>query len=227
MLDNNKYSVSEENYIKAIFHLQEEVDRVNTVQLALAMKTKPASITDMLKKLKAKKLLDYQPYYGFKLTAEGNKIALGVIRRHRIWEYFLSEKLKFNLHEIHELAEVLEHVSSKKLIDKLDAYLGSPKFDPHGDPIPDFEGKITLEDYVLLSTMKVKTKGRVCRIASASKKIMELISHQQIKLGSQITVEQRFEFDDSIEIMIDGKHKTNISQQLAKNIFISYDAKKR
>jgi DtxR family Mn-dependent transcriptional regulator len=227
MLDNNKYSVSEENYIKAIFHLQEEVDRVNTVQLAQAMKTKPASITDMLKKLKAKKLLDYQPYYGFKLTAEGNTIALGVIRRHRLWEYFLAEKLKFNLHEIHELAEVLEHVSSKKLIDKLDAYLGSPKFDPHGDPIPDLNGKITTEDYVLLSTMKVKAKGRICRIASASKKIMEIISHQQIKLGSQIIVEQRFEFDDSIEIMIDGKHKANISQQLAKHIFISYESKKR
>jgi DtxR family Mn-dependent transcriptional regulator len=191
------------------------------------MKTKPASITDMLKKLKAKKLLDYQPYYGFKLTAEGNTIALGVIRRHRLWEYFLAEKLKFNLHEIHELAEVLEHVSSKKLIDKLDAYLGSPKFDPHGDPIPDLNGKITTEDYVLLSTMKVKTKGRICRIASASKKIMEIISHQQIKLGSQIIVEQRFEFDDSIEIMIDGKHKANISQQLAKHIFISYESKKR
>lgn len=227
MLDANKYSVSEENYIKAIFHLQEEVERVNTLQLAQAMKAKPASITDMLKKLKNKKLLDYQPYYGFKLTAEGNKIALGIIRRHRIWEYFLSEKLQFNLHEIHELAEVLEHVSSKKLIDKLDAYLGSPKFDPHGDPIPDLNGKIAIEDHVLLSMMKVKTKGRVCRITSASKKIMELISHQQIKLGSQILVKQRFEFDDSMEIMIDGKHKVNISQQLAKSIFISYEAKKR
>lgn len=227
MLDTNKYSVSEENYIKAIFHLQEEVERVNTVQLAQALKTKPASITDMLKKLKNKKLLDYQPYYGFKLTAEGNKIALGIIRRHRIWEYFLAEKLQFNLHEIHELAEVLEHVSSKKLIDKLDAYLGSPKFDPHGDPIPDLNGKIATEEHVLLSVMKVKTKGRVCRIASASKKIMELISHQQIKLGSQIMVEHKFEFDDSMEILIDGKHKANISQQLAKNIFISYDAKKR
>lgn len=227
MLDANKYSVSEENYIKAIFHLQEEVERVNTLQLAQVMKTKPASITDMLKKLKNKKLLDYQPYYGFKLTNEGNKIALGVIRRHRIWEYFLAEKLQFNLHEIHELAEVLEHVSSKKLIDKLDAYLGSPKFDPHGDPIPDLNGKIATENHVLLSLMKVKTKGRVCRIASASKKIMELISHQQIKLGSQIMVLQRFEFDDSMEIMIDGKNKANISQQLAKSIFISYEAKKR
>ncbi len=227
MLDANKYSVSEENYIKAIFHLQEEVERVNTLQLAQVMKTKPASITDMLKKLKNKKLLDYQPYYGFKLTNEGNKIALGVIRRHRIWEYFLAEKLQFNLHEIHELAEVLEHVSSKKLIDKLDAYLGLPKFDPHGDPIPDLNGKIALENHVLLSVMKVKTKARVCRIASASKKIMELISHQQIKIGSQIMVLQRFEFDESMEIMIDGKHKVNISQQLAKNIFINYEAKKR
>ncbi len=227
MLDVNKYSVSEENYIKAIFHLQEEVERVNTVQLAQTMKTKPASITDMLKKLKAKKLLDYQPYYGFKLTAEGNKIALGIIRRHRIWEYFLAEKLKFNLHEIHELAEVLEHVSSKKLIDKLDAYLGSPKFDPHGDPIPDLEGKIALDNYISLAAMEEKTRGRVCRIGNASKKIMELISHQQIKIGSQIIIEKKFEFDASMEITVDRKHKANISQQLAKNIFISYEAKKR
>lgn len=226
MLDNNKYSVSEENYLKAIFHLQEEVDRVNTVQLAQAMKTKPASITDMLKKLKTKKLLDYQPYYGFKLTAEGNKIALGIIRRHRIWEYFLAEKLKFNLHEIHELAEVLEHVSSKKLIDKLDAYLGSPKFDPHGDPIPDLEGKIAEENLLSLAVMEIKKKGKVCRIGSASKKIMELISHQQIKIGSLITIEKRFEFDESLEVVIDKKHKASISQQLAKNIFISYETKK-
>ena len=227
MLDINKYSVSEENYIKAIFHLQEEVERVNTVQLAQTMKTKPASITDMLKKLKAKKLLDYQPYYGFKLTAEGNKIALGIIRRHRIWEYFLAEKLKFNLHEIHELAEVLEHVSSKKLIDKLDAYLGSPKFDPHGDPIPDLEGKIALDNHVSLAEMEEKTKGSVCRIGNASKKIMELISHQQIKIGSQIIIEKKFEFDASMEITVDRKPKANIRQQLAKNIFISYEAKKR
>lgn len=227
MLDINKYSVSEENYIKAIFHLQEEVERVNTLQLAQVMKAKPASITDMLKKLKNKKLLDYQPYYGFKLTTEGNKIALGIIRRHRLWEYFLSEKLKFNLHEIHELAEVLEHVSSKKLIDKLDEYLGSPKFDPHGDPIPDLNGKIAQEDHILLSNMKVKAKGKVSRIASASKKIMELIGHQQIKLGTSIIIQQKFEFDDSMEILVDGKHKTNISQQLAKNIFISYEVKKR
>lgn len=215
-----KYSVSEENYIKAIYHLQQEADRVNTMLLASTLETKPASITDMLKKLKKKRLLDYKPYYGFKLSAEGNRVALGIIRRHRLWEFFLSEKLKFNWEEVHEMAEHLEHVSNKKLIDKLDAFLGCPKFDPHGDPIPDQDGKIQKEEHVLLSELKVKAQGRVTKIKSHSKKIMELIAHQQINIGSKITVKKVFEFDQSMEIVIDGKTTKNISQQLAKNIFI-------
>lgn len=215
-----KYSVSEENYIKAIYHLQQEADRVNTMLLASTLETKPASITDMLKKLKKKRLLDYKPYYGFKLSAEGNRVALGIIRRHRLWEFFLSEKLKFNWEEVHEMAEHLEHVSNKKLIDKLDAFLECPKFDPHGDPIPDQDGKIQKEEHVLLSELKVKAQGRVTKIKSHSKKIMELIAHQQINIGSKITVKKVFEFDQSMEIVIDGKTTKNISQQLAKNIFI-------
>lgn len=215
-----KYSVSEENYIKAIYHLQQEVDRVNTMLLASTLETKPASITDMLKKLKTKRLLDYKPYYGFKLSAEGNRVALGIIRRHRLWEFFLAEKLKFNWEEVHEMAEDLEHVSNKKLIDKLDAFLGYPKFDPHGDPIPDQDGKIQKEEHVLLSELKLKAQGRVTKIKSHSKKIMDLVAHQQINIGSRITVKKVFEFDESMEIVIDGKITKNISQQLAKNIFI-------
>jgi DtxR family Mn-dependent transcriptional regulator len=215
-----KYSVSEENYIKAIYHLQQEVDRVNTMLLASTLETKPASITDMLKKLKTKRLLDYKPYYGFKLSAEGNRVALGIIRRHRLWEFFLAEKLKFNWEEVHEMAEDLEHVSNKKLIDKLDAFLGYPKFDPHGDPIPDQDGKIQKEEHVLLSELKLKAQGRVTKIKSHSKKIMDLVAHQQINIGSRITVKKVFEFDESMEIVIDGKMIKNISQQLAKNIFI-------
>lgn len=215
-----KYSVSEENYIKAIYHLQQEVDRVNTMLLASTLETKPASITDMLKKLKTKRLLDYKPYYGFKLSAEGNRVALGIIRRHRLWEFFLAEKLKFNWEEVHEMAEDLEHVSNKKLIDKLDAFLGYPKFDPHGDPIPDQDGKIQKEEHVLLSELKLKAQGRVTKIKSHSKKIMDLVAHQQINIGSRITVKKVFEFDESMEIVIDGKMTKNISQQLAKNIFI-------
>lgn len=215
-----KYTVSEENYIKAIYHLQQEAERVNTMLLASTLETKPASITDMLKKLKTKRLLDYKPYYGFKLSAEGNRVALGIIRRHRLWEFFLAEKLKFNWEEVHEMAEDLEHVSNKKLIDKLDAFLGYPKFDPHGDPIPDQDGKIQKEEHVLLSELKVKAQGRVTKIKSHSTKIMDLIAHQQINIGSKITVKKVFEFDESMEIIIDGKTTKNISQQLAKNIFI-------
>jgi DtxR family Mn-dependent transcriptional regulator len=218
-----KYSVSEENYIKTIYHLQQEAERVNTMLLASTLAAKPASITDMLKKLKTKRLLDYKPYYGFKLSAEGNKVALGIIRRHRIWEFFLAEKLKFNWEEVHEMAEDLEHVSNKKLIDKLDAFLGFPKFDPHGDPIPDQDGKIQKEDHVLLSELKVKAQGRVTKIKSHSKKIMDLIAHQQINIGSKITVKKVFEFDESMEILIDGKITKNISEQLANNIFIAND----
>lgn len=140
-----KYSVSEENYIKAIFHLQKESQQVSTLQLAGKLQTKPASVTDMMKKLKNKKLLNYKPYYGFRLSAQGNRVALGIIRRHRLWEYFLAEKLAFRWDEVHEIAEQLEHVSSKKLINNLDKYLGHPKFDPHGDPIPDQNGNMNHE----------------------------------------------------------------------------------
>ena len=221
-----KYSVSEENYIKAIYHLQQETDRVNTMLLASTLHAKPASITDMMKKLKTKKLLDYKPYYGFKLSAEGNRVALGIVRRHRLWEFFLAEKLNFNWEEVHEMAEDLEHVSNKKLIDKLDAFLGYPKFDPHGDPIPDQEGKLQKEDHALLSSLKIKSQGKVTKIKNHSMKIMDLIAHQHIKIVTKIAVKQIFDFDSSMEIAIDGKHTTNISQQLANNIYIGNDRKK-
>ena len=143
------YTISEENYIKTIHRLQ-QFGTVTTNALAAKLKSKPASITAMMKKLKTKKLLNYQPYYGFKLSAEGNKVALLIIRRHRLWEYFLAEKLQFSWDEVHEVAEHLEHVSSKKLIDKLDEFLGFPTADPHGDPIPDINGKMTTKKQINL-----------------------------------------------------------------------------
>src|SRR5215510_1725318 len=130
------YSTSEENYIKAIFHLEKKDGTVTTNELSAELQTKPASVTDMLKKLRDKKLVHYKAYYGFRLTTEGKKVALLIIRRHRLWEFFLAEKLKFSWDEVHAVAEDLEHVSSKKLIDKLDEFLGFPRYDPHGDPIP-------------------------------------------------------------------------------------------
>lgn len=218
------YSVSEENYIKSIFHLQKKEGTVTTNELAGELKTRPASVTDMMKKLKAKKLLHYEPYQGFRLTADGSKVALGIIRRHRLWEYFLAEKLKFTWDEVHEVAEELEHVSNKKLIDKLDAYLGFPKRDPHGDPIPDANGKIESGKKIRLPDVPLHTECRVSGVSNQSGEILELLKHRKISIGTLVEVRKRFDFDQSLEIKTGKQTIHHISRELAENILITYDA---
>ena len=215
------YSTSEENYIKTIFHLQNGQNIVTTNELAEKLNTKPASVTDMMKKLKAKKLLHYQPYQGFRLSNEGKKVALDIIRRHRLWEYFLAEKLKFKWDEVHAVAEDLEHVSSKKLIDKLDEYLGYPKFDPHGDPIPDSLGKMENNEQITLAELPVNKTAEVTRVINQSEEMLELLQHKKINIGTRLEVKRKFGFDHSIEIKIRQQPPFSISEQLAKNIFIT------
>ncbi|MEO1806252.1 MAG: metal-dependent transcriptional regulator, partial [Bacteroidota bacterium] len=135
-------SLAEENYLKAIFHLAQQTDKVSTRAIAQHMDTKDSSVTNMLRKLSEKKLIDYEKRYGVSMTESGNKAALTIIRRHRLWEVFLVDKLGFKWDEVHELAEQLEHIQSPKLLEKLDLYLGSPTVDPHGDPIPDASGQM-------------------------------------------------------------------------------------
>ena len=216
------YSTSEENYIKAIYHLQGQEETVTTNELAQHLQAKPASITDMMKKLKAKKLLHYEPYQGFRLSQEGNRVALAIIRRHRLWEYFLAEKLKFTWDEVHEVAEDLEHVSNKKLIDKLDEYLDFPRVDPHGDPIPDANGKIELTRKIRLTELPLNRIAPVCRVSDHSSQILELLEHKKIAIGTKLEIKKRFDFDDSMEIKIGRQGVTNISKQLAENIFVKY-----
>lgn len=218
------YSVSEENYIKTIFHLQKKEGTVTTNELAGELRTRPASVTDMMKKLKLKKLLNYQPYQGFRLTTEGNKVALGIIRRHRLWEYFLAEKLKFTWDEVHEVAEELEHVSNKKLIDKLDAYLGFPKNDPHGDPIPDANGKIEAGKKIRLTEIPLNTPCMVAGVSNQSGDILELLEHKKLRIGTPLEVRRRFDFDQSLEIKTGKQTIITISRELAENILITYDA---
>lgn len=218
------YSTSEENYIKAIFRLQKKEGTVTTNELANELKTKPASVTDMMKKLKAKKLLHYEPYQGFRLNQEGSRVALGIIRRHRLWEYFLAEKLKFTWDEVHEVAEDLEHVCNKKLIDKLDEFLGFPRVDPHGDPIPDANGKIEITKKVALTELPLNNPAHVCSVSDHSSEILELLEHKKIAIGTKLEIKKRFEFDDSMEIKIGRAPVMNISKQLAENIFVKYDA---
>src|SRR6187549_2846597 len=215
------YSTSEENYIKAIYHLQSGPNSVSTNALAEKLSTKPASVTDMMKKLKTKKLLHYQPYQGFRLSNEGRKVALDIIRRHRLWEYFLAEKLKFRWDEVHAVAEDLEHVSSKKLIDKLDEYLGYPKFDPHGDPIPDTNGKMETGKQISLQELPLNKTTRICFIANQSGLLLEHLNEKKINIGASIVVKRKFSYDESLEIKLDNKLLT-ISDQLAKNIFVKH-----
>ncbi|MFN4314896.1 MAG: metal-dependent transcriptional regulator [Chitinophagaceae bacterium] len=212
------YSTSEENYIKAIYHLQGD-GSVNTNNLAAELKTRPASVTDMMKKLRSKKLVHYEAYKGFRLTAEGKKLALLIVRRHRLWEYFLAEKLRFSWDEVHEVAEDLEHVSSKKLIDKLDEYLGFPRFDPHGDPIPDAQGRIEASKQICLTELPANKAALVCYVSDQSNEMLDLLGHKNIGIGTRIEIRRKFQFDQSLEIKVKQQIET-ISEQLAKNIYV-------
>lgn len=214
------YSTSEENYIKAIYHLQHADGMVTTNELAAELKTRPASITDMLKKLRSKKLIHYEPYHGFRLSNEGRKVALLIIRRHRLWEYFLAEKLKFKWDEVHSVAEDLEHVGSRKLIDKLDEYLGYPRFDPHGDPIPDSHGRIETNRQIPLADLALNKPALVCHVSDQSSEMLEILGHKNIALGTKVEVRKRFEFDNSMEIRTGRQSTITISAQLAENIFV-------
>lgn len=216
------YTTSEENYIKCIYHLQQETGLVNTNSLAADINTRAASVTDMLKKLKAKKLLHYEKYKGFKLNEAGKKVALEIIRKHRLWEYFLVEKLKFDWDKVHPIAEELEHISSEELVQRLDNFLGNPSFDPHGDPIPDKNGKIPVINQQCLSEIPLKKSAIVSSVSNQTPQMLEMLKHYNIALGSQITVLKKFDFDGSLEIKVAKQNACIVSEQVAKNVFVYY-----
>lgn len=218
-----KVSSSKENYLKAIFHLQEKEGTVSTNSLAKELNTKPASVSDMLKKLKNQKWLLYEKYKGFRLSGEGRKVALQIVRKHRLWELFLVEKLRFGWEEVHDVAEELEHISSKKLIDRLDEYLGFPRSDPHGDPIPDSEGKFAYRQDVNLLDLDINRPARVTNISDQSPEMLDLLSHKNLTLGSKLEVRKKFPFDNSREIKIKNQHPVTISEAVAKNVFVQYE----
>lgn len=214
------FTTSEENYIKGIFHLQQETGLVNTNSLAAEMQTRPASVTDMLKKLKSKKLLQYEKYKGFKLNDAGKKAALDVVRKHRLWEYFLVEKLNFEWDKVHSIAEELEHISSEELVQRLDNFLGNPSFDPHGDPIPDKNGKIPVIKQQSLSEIPFKKNVTVSSVGNQTAQMLDMLKHYNIAIGTQLTVLKKFEFDGSLEIKVSKQSACIISEQVAKNVFV-------
>ena len=217
------YSISEENYIKNIYHLQQQTTTVTTNCLASELNTKPASVTDMLKKLQIKNLVEYQKYRGFKLNNAGNKVAINIIRRHRLWEYFLVHKLGFQWDEVHTIADELEHINHLELINKLDNFLNFPQTDPHGDPIPDAQGKMAIIKQIALAEMPAKKLVVVSSVSDQSTEMLEMLKHYHIGIGTSIKIIKHFTFDKSVEIKVSQQAACIISGQLAKNIFVHHD----
>jgi len=218
-----KYSASKENHLKAIFHLQQEHGIVTTSALAAALSTRPASVTDMLKKLKEQRLLIYERYKGFRLSNEGRKAAVLVIRKHRLWEYFLVKKLQFGWDEVHEIAEELEHISSRKLIEKLDSFLGFPETDPHGDPIPDSQGRLQTRRMIRLSELPLNKTVLVSAIGIQTPEMLEMLNYHQIRLGTRLEVRKKFPFDDSLEVKVRNRPPVTLSARVAKNVLVNDD----
>src|SRR5690606_3672385 len=180
---------SEENYLKTIFHLgMGETGAVNTNAIAQQMETKPSSVTDMAKKLAEKDLVHYTKYQGVSLTEAGTRTALSIVRKHRLWEVFLVEKLNFSWDEVHEVAEQLEHIQSEKLIKRLDAFLGYPKEDPHGDPIPDADGEIVSVQKTLLSELEIGQEGVCVGVKDTSPSFLQYLDKQKVSLGTKIKI---------------------------------------
>ena len=211
---------SEENYLKTIFHLTTFLDtEISTNAIAEKMETKASSVTDMLKKLAEKDLVNYKKYQGVSLTEKGRLAAKMIVRKHRLWEVFLVEKLDFSWDEVHDVAEQLEHIKSEKLINSLDNFLGNPTEDPHGDPIPDAKGNIIKVEKQLLSEISAG-KNTICvGVKDTSTEFLQYLDKQEIALGSQIQILEKESFDSSYRIRV-GNKEIMISNKIASNIYV-------
>ena len=214
-------SFTEENYLKAIFKLgSAKTEGVSTNSIAEKLSTKASSVTDMLKKLSDKKLVNYKKYQGVHLTEKGKKIAISIIRNHRLWEVFLVEKLNFKWDEVHDFAEELEHIKSDQLTERLDAFLEFPKYDPHGDPIPDKNGNINRHKNITLADLKFKEEGIIVGVKEHSPEYLKYLESLNLILGTKIIVENIIDFDQSMIIKINNKNTTTISHQASRNLII-------
>jgi DtxR family Mn-dependent transcriptional regulator len=215
-------SATEENYLKALIKISEKnsIDgKVGTNELALDLGVKPATVNDMLKRLKDKKLIDYEKYGKIKITKSGKKSGIEIIRRHRLWETFLFDKLKFTWDEIHEIAELLEHVNNPKLIERLDEFLNYPQFDPHGDVIPNSKGEIKIHFKKTLSSAKVGKAVKMVAMEENSDVLLKHLFELGMGINKSLKVVKIQPFDLSMNILVEKK-TTTISNKLAENIFV-------
>jgi DtxR family Mn-dependent transcriptional regulator len=214
------YTLAEENYLKAIYKLSLQADNVSTNQIAASLATKASSVSDMLRKLADKLLINYTRYQGVSLTKAGEKVAVNIIRRHRLWEFFLVEKLKFKWDEVHEMAEEMEHISSTELIDRLDEFMGFPARDPHGDPIPDCHGNFKINDLKPISAIAVNTTGIISGVRDHSATFLQYLEKQQLMIGKKIQVKEIITYDNTVVLQMDNKI-LQISRDVANNLLIA------
>jgi len=214
-------SHTEENYLKSIFKLSEKDNTsASTNAISKEMSTSAASVTDMLKRLAEKNLINYEKYKGVTLTKKGNTLATNLVRRHRLWEVFLLEQLNFSWDEVHDMAEQLEHIKSEELIERLDRFLKHPKFDPHGDPIPDAQGNFTYRKQILLSDLKENEKGVVVGVNEHSSSFLRYLDKHKLSLGSKVTVLEHFDYDSSKKINLNEQTEYILSSKVCQNLFI-------
>lgn len=216
------FSFVEENYLKAIYHLSNHgKESVSTNALAEDMKTTAASVSDMIGKLSKKNVVDYQKYKGVRVSGKGKEVALRVIRKHRLWEVFLVDKLNFHWDEVHDIAEQLEHIKSPLLISRLDEFLGFPKHDPHGDPIPDENGVFATVKKISLTELELNTPSQVVAVDDSSKAFLKYLDKVGISIGTKIHIDDKNEFDGSLDITINKEKSLTISQTAAQNILVA------
>jgi DtxR family transcriptional regulator, Mn-dependent transcriptional regulator len=214
-------SHTEENYLKAIFKLSEQDGSpASTNAISSEINISAASVTDMIKRLAEKELIHYEKYKGATLTEAGRRIATHLIRKHRLWEAFLVDKLGFTWDEVHEIAEQLEHIKSPALVERLDQFLGFPKFDPHGDPIPDAEGNFAFRKQIPLLELAVGEQGAIVGVQDHSAAFLQYLAQKQLVLGTSVKVLERFEYDESLQIEINGSPGQTLSKKVCQNLFV-------
>ncbi|HYG51021.1 MAG TPA: metal-dependent transcriptional regulator [Flavobacteriales bacterium] len=216
-----RLSFTEENYLKHILRLSKPGHVVTTNAIAGCLQTKASSVTDMLDKLALKKLVAYEKYKGVSLTPLGKKTALAIVRKHRLWEVFLVEKLGFTWDKVHDIAEQLEHIQSDELVDKLDIFLGRPKFDPHGEPIPDASGKVKNQKLKLLSECLAGSTCIISEVNDDSAAFLRHLDKTGLKPGHEIKVTEVIDYDKSLNILVNSKKNIFISNAIAKNILVT------
>lgn len=223
MVNTEQLTFTEENYLKAIYTLSERKKSLDTStnEIAEKIKTKPPTVSDMLSKLKQKKLVTYEKYRKVQLTKTGNQKAIHIIRKHRLWEVFLHDKLQFTWDQVHEVAEQLEHIHSEELTVRLEKYLGFPKFDPHGDPIPSANGELSPTKRIILFDMEVGKSCQVVGVKDSSTPFLQYLEYLNIGIGTKIRIIEKIAYDGSVSISLKKGQEITVSKKFAENVLVT------